>query len=46
MKKVFVALGLAIPVSAALWLPSAAQSEDTIGASLPFSPACSSITSC
>lgn len=34
MKKLFVALGLAVLVSAALWLPSVAQSEDTISATV------------
>jgi len=34
MKKLAFALGLAVLVSAALWLPSVAQSEDTIGASV------------
>ncbi len=34
MKKLFVALGLAALVSAALWLPSVAQSEDVITASV------------
>jgi hypothetical protein len=34
LKKLFVALGLAVLVSAALWLPSVAQSEDTITATV------------
>ncbi len=34
MKKLLVALGLAVLVSAALWLPSVAQSEDTISATV------------